>query len=280
MKLQCGNRSLNLQYPQVMGILNVTPDSFSDGGRFSSLDKALYHAEQMLNEGAVIIDIGGESTRPGAKSITVGEELERVIPIVEAIAKHLDVIISVDTSSAQVITSAAQAGAHIINDVRSLTREGALAAAASIDLPICLMHMNGEPQKMQDNPRYSLPIEQAVLQQLAESVERCQQAGIERHRLIVDPGFGFGKNDQHDYQLLNRLEALQSLRLPLLTGLSRKRMIGSATGQKDAAERIIGSVGAAVICALKGARIIRVHDVKATVEAMQVVSTTLREGNV
>lgn len=280
MKLQCGNRSLNLQYPQVMGILNVTPDSFSDGGRFSSLDKALYHAEQMLNEGAVIIDIGGESTRPGAKSITVDEELERVIPIVEAIAKHLDVIISVDTSSAQVITSAAQAGAHIINDVRSLTREGALAAAASIDLPICLMHMNGEPQKMQDNPRYSLPIEQAVLQQLAESVERCQQAGIERHRLIVDPGFGFGKNDQHDYQLLNRLEALQSLRLPLLTGLSRKRMIGSATGQKDAAERIIGSVGAAVICALKGARIIRVHDVKATVEAMQVVSTTLREGNV
>lgn len=280
MKLQCGNRSLNLQYPQVMGILNVTPDSFSDGGRFSSLDKALYHAEQMLNEGAVIIDIGGESTRPGAKSITVDEELERVIPIVEAIAKHLDVIISVDTSSAQVITSAAQAGAHIINDVRSLTREGALAAAASIDLPICLMHMNGEPQKMQDNPRYSLPIEQAVLQQLAESVERCQQAGIERHRLIVDPGFGFGKNDQHDYQLLNRLEALQSLRLPLLTGLSRKRMIGRATGQKDAAERIIGSVGAAVICALKGARIIRVHDVKATVEAMQVVSTTLREGNV
>lgn len=280
MKLQCGNRSLNLQYPQVMGILNVTPDSFSDGGRFSSLDKALYHAEQMLNEGAVIIDIGGESTRPGAKSITVDEELERVIPIVEAIAKHLDVIISVDTSSAQVITSAAQAGAHIINDVRSLTREGALAAAASIDLPICLMHMNGEPQKMQDNPRYSLPIEQAVLQQLAESVERCQQAGIERHRLIVDPGFGFGKNDQHDYQLLNRLEALQSLRLPLLTGLSRKRMIGNATGQKDAAERIIGSVGAAVICALKGARIIRVHDVKATVEAMQVVSTTLREGNV
>lgn len=280
MILQCGNRNLNLETPQVMGILNVTPDSFSDGGRFSDLDKALYHAEQMLAEGAAIIDVGGESTRPGAQSITVSQELERVIPVVEAIGRRLDVLISVDTSSPQVIVAAASAGAHIINDVRSLTREGALAAAASIDLPVCLMHMNGEPQQMQNNPQYSQPIEQAVLEQLTASVERCLQAGIERKRLMIDPGFGFGKNNQHDYRLLNRLETLQSLRLPLLTGLSRKRMIGAATGQATAIERVNGSVGAAVICALKGARIIRVHDVKATVEAMQVVSATYREGNV
>lgn len=280
MILQCGNRNLNLETPQVMGILNVTPDSFSDGGCFSDLDKALYHAEQMLAEGAAIIDVGGESTRPGAQSVTVSQELERVIPVVEAIGRRLDVLISVDTSSPQVIVAAASAGAHIINDVRSLTREGALAAAASIDLPVCLMHMNGEPQQMQNNPQYSQPIEQAVLEQLTASVERCLQAGIERKRLMIDPGFGFGKNNQHDYRLLNRLETLQSLKLPLLTGLSRKRMIGAATGQAIAIERVNGSVGAAVICALKGARIIRVHDVKATVEAMQVVSATYREGNV
>ncbi len=279
MILRCGNRNLNLKYPQVMGILNVTPDSFSDGGRFSDLGQALYHAEQMFTQGAAIIDIGGESTRPGAKTISVEQELDRVIPVVEAIARRLDVLISVDTSSAQVIISASKAGAHIINDVRSLTREGALAAAASIELPICLMHMNGEPQSMQDNPQYLLPIEQDVLQQLTASVARCEQAGIERQRLIIDPGFGFGKNDQHNYQLLNRLEALQSLKLPLLTGLSRKRMIGSATGQSGAANRVIGSVSAAVICVLKGARIIRTHDVKETVEAMQVVSATFREGN-
>lgn len=263
-----------------MGILNVTPDSFSDGGQFSNFDQALYHAEKMLAEGASIIDIGGESTRPGAQSISVEQELERVIPVVEAITSRLDAFVSVDTSSAAVITTAANAGAHIINDVRSLTRDGALAAAANIDLPICLMHMNGEPQVMQNNPQYSLPIEQAVLQQLSASVQRCQQAGIQRERLMIDPGFGFGKNDQHDYRLLNRLEILQELKLPVLTGLSRKRMIGSATGQKNAADRVTGSIGAAVICALKGARIIRVHDVKATVEAMQVVSATFREGNV
>lgn len=280
MILQCGSRSLSLQTPQVMGILNVTPDSFSDGGRFSDFDQALYHAEQMLTEGASIIDIGGESTRPGAQPITIEQELDRVIPVVEAINNRLDVIISVDTSSAAVITAAASSGAHIINDVRSLTRDGALAAAAKIDLPVCLMHMNGEPQHMQNNPQYLLPIEQAVLQQLTESVLRCEQAGIKRERLIIDPGFGFGKNDQHDYRLLNRLEVLQELELPLLTGLSRKRMIGSATGQKNAADRVNGSISAAVICALKGARIIRVHDVKATVEAMRVVSAIFRNGNV
>lgn len=279
MMLQCGNRTLNLEVPQVMGILNVTPDSFSDGGRFSDLDSALYHAEQMLTDGATVVDIGGESTRPGAQGISVEEELARVIPVVEAISHRLDVAISVDTSSPEVISAAAEAGANMINDVRSFTRAGALAAAANIDLPLCLMHMNGEPQIMQSNPEYPVPVEQAVLEQLSASVERCEQAGIERQRLIVDPGFGFGKNNQHDYRLLNRLDELQSLKLPLLTGLSRKRMIGTATGQTSAAERVVGSVSAAVICALKGASIIRVHDVKATVEAMQVVSATFREGN-
>ena len=280
MNLQCGNRTLNLEIPQVMGILNVTPDSFSDGGRFSDLDRALYHAEKMISDGASIIDIGGESTRPGAQPVTITQELDRVIPVIEALSQRFEVVVSVDTSTPEVMTQAAAVGVNIINDVRSLTREGALKAAAETGLPICLMHMNGEPQVMQNNPQYSVPVEQAVLAQLAESIERCEQAGIERSRLIVDPGFGFGKNNQHDYRLLNRLETLQTLKLPILTGLSRKRMIGAATQQENAADRIIGSVSAAVICALKGARIIRVHDVKATVEAMQVVSATFKESNV
>lgn len=280
MNLQCGNRTLNLEMPQVMGILNVTPDSFSDGGRFSDLDRALYHAEKMISDGASIIDIGGESTRPGAQPVTITQELDRVIPVIEALSQRFEVVVSVDTSTPEVMTQAAAVGVNIINDVRSLTREGALKAAAETGLPICLMHMNGEPHVMQNNPQYSVPVEQAVLAQLAESIERCEQAGIERSRLIVDPGFGFGKNNQHDYRLLNRLETLQTLKLPILTGLSRKRMIGAATQQENAADRIIGSVSAAVICALKGARIIRVHDVKATVEAMQVVSATFKESNV
>lgn len=280
MNLQCGSRTLNLEMPQVMGILNVTPDSFSDGGRFSDLDRALYHAEKMISDGASIIDIGGESTRPGAQSVTITQEFDRVIPVIEALSQRFEVVVSVDTSTPEVMTQAAAVGVNIINDVRSLTREGALKAAAETGLPICLMHMNGEPQVMQNNPQYSVPVEQAVLAQLAESIERCEQAGIERSRLIVDPGFGFGKNNQHDYRLLNRLETLQTLKLPILTGLSRKRMIGAATQQGNAADRIIGSVSAAVICALKGARIIRVHDVKATVEAMQVVSATFKESNV
>lgn len=280
MNLQCGNRTLNLEMPQVMGILNVTPDSFSDGGRFSDLDRALYHAEKMISDGASIIDIGGESTRPGAQPVTITQELDRVIPVIEALSQRFEVVVSVDTSTPEVMTQAAAVGVNIINDVRSLTREGALKAAAETGLPICLMHMNGEPQVMQNKPQYSVPVEQAVLAQLAESIERCEQAGIERSRLIVDPGFGFGKNNQHDYRLLNRLETLQTLKLPILTGLSRKRMIGAATQQENAADRIIGSVSAAVICALKGARIIRVHDVKATVEAMQVFSATFKENNV
>lgn len=280
MILRCGSRELDLSLPRVMGILNVTPDSFSDGGRFHALDAALRHAEQMLQDGAELIDIGGESTRPGAAQVGEQEELERVVPVVEAIAARLDVCISIDTSSPAVMTASAGAGAHLLNDVRSLTRPGALAAAAATGLPVCLMHMNGEPQIMQDAPHYDVPIEEAVLQQLQDSILRCEQAGIARERLLIDPGFGFGKNDQHNYRLLNRLEYLQQLELPLLTGLSRKRMIGAATGQAVAAERLQGSVSGAVICAMKGARIIRVHDVQETAQAMQVLRATLKEGYV
>lgn len=278
--LLCGDRQLDLSVVQVMGILNVTPDSFSDGGSFRRFDVAVQHAEQMLNDGAGIIDIGGESTRPNAEPVSVQEELDRVIPVVEALRARLDILISVDTSTPEVMREAAAVGVNLINDVRSLTRAGAVEAAAATGLPVCLMHMNGEPQVMQDNPQYDEPVEQAVLKQLQASVLRCEQAGIERKRLLIDPGFGFGKNVQHNYRLLNRLEVLQQLQLPILAGLSRKRMIGAATGQQEAAQRVIGSVAGAVICAQKGARIIRVHDVKATAEAMQVVNATIKEGYV
>lgn len=280
MKLQCGNRWLDLSLPQVMGILNVTPDSFSDGGRYVSRDAALIQAERLLNEGAALIDIGGESTRPGALPVSTEEELERVIPVVEAISQRLDVCISIDSSNALVMKESAAAGAHLLNDVRSFNREGALEVAAATGLPLCIMHMNGEPQVMQHEPHYDRPIEEAVLAQLTETIERCVAAGISRERLIIDPGFGFGKNLQHNYQLLNRLETLHALQLPMLTGLSRKRMIGAVTARDEAAQRMLGSVSGAMICALKGAHILRVHDVRETVEALQVVKATLKEGYV
>ncbi|MFY9178255.1 MAG: dihydropteroate synthase [Venatoribacter sp.] len=280
MILTSAGRSLNLAEPQVMGILNVTPDSFSDGGVYKQFDHALRHAQQMLDDGATIIDIGGESTRPGAQGVAVDEELERVIPLVEAIKSRLDVMISVDSSTAMVMREAAKAGAHLLNDVRSFTREGALQAAVESQLAICLMHMNGEPQVMQQNPDYSLPVEEAVYLQLKASIERCEQAGIASDKILIDPGFGFGKNTQHDYRLLKHLDILQSLHKPLLTGLSRKRMIGAATGQATAADRIIGSVSAAVLCVSKGACIVRVHDVKQTVEGLRVYQAMIKEGYV
>ena len=279
MKFVCGNRQLDLSAPRVMGILNVTPDSFSDGGRFTVLDNALRHAEQMLNEGAALVDVGGESTRPGAAPVSEAEELERVVPVIEAIVQRLDVAVSVDTSNAEVIRASAQAGAHLVNDVRALTRPGALAAAAASGLPVCLMHMNGEPQVMQAAPHYDRPIEDAVVEYLAQRIAACEAAGIGREKLLLDPGFGFGKTFEHNFRLLNRLERLHELELPLLTGLSRKRMIGEATGNSVADERIAGSVSGAVICALKGAKILRVHDVKQTTEALRVVIATQREGH-
>ena len=279
MKLSCGNRTLDLSTAHVMGILNVTPDSFSDGGQFNQLDKAIAHAESMVADGATILDVGGESTRPGAASVSFTEELERVVPVVERIATRLDVAISVDTSTAEVIRESAKAGAHLINDVRALRREGALKAATETGLPVCLMHMQGEPDTMQKNPRYD-DVVQDVRNFLKERIEAAQAAGIASEQILLDPGFGFGKTRIHNYTLLNRLEQITALGYPLLTGLSRKRMIADVlNASDDATERDDASAAAATVCAMKGARIIRAHNVKKTWEALQVVNATLREGH-
>ena len=276
MILRCGARTLDLSYPNVMGILNVTPDSFSDGGRFNSLDTGLQQAEQMLKDGAHIIDVGGESTRPGAKPVSVQEELDRVIPIVEKIASSLDVAISVDTSTPQVIEAAANAGAHMLNDVRALQREGAIEAVAATDLPVCLMHMQGQPDSMQKNPNYQ-QVADDVYVFLAQRIQKCSQAGIDVSRLLVDPGFGFGKTLEHNLKLLAKLENLKTLGVPVLVGMSRKSMIGAIlkdvqSVDRSVDERVDGSVAAAVIAASKGAHIVRVHDVKQTADAMRVVA--------
>ena len=279
MKLSCGNRTLDLGTAHVMGILNVTPDSFSDGGQFNQLDKAIAHAGSMVADGATILDVGGESTRPGAASVSVAEELERVVPVVEHIAARLDVAISVDTSTEEVIRESAKAGVHLINDVRALRREGALKAAAETGLPVCLMHMQGEPDTMQKNPRYD-DVVQDVRNFLRERIAAAQAAGISSEQILLDPGFGFGKTRIHNYTLLNRLEQIAALGYPLLTGLSRKRMIADVLNASgDATERDDASAAAATLCAMKGARIIRAHNVKKTWEALQVVNATLREGH-
>lgn len=272
--LKCGDRSLDLSAPRVMGILNVTPDSFSDGGLFASRDTALKHAEQMLSDGASILDVGGESTRPGANPVTVDDELDRVVPIVEAIASRFDVCISVDTSSPEVMLESAAAGAHLINDVRALERDGALSAAAATGLPVCLMHMQGAPQSMQDNPAYD-DVLKDVISYLTKRIDVAEKSGIAKHRLLVDPGFGFGKTHQHNFRLLKCLSRISDLGLPVLAGLSRKRMIGEATKVELPAERVSGSVAGAVICAMHGASIIRVHDVRETSQALAVVQSMM-----
>lgn len=277
--LACGSRAgrvqqLDLSRCNIMGILNVTPDSFSDGGRHNNLDDALYAAEKMIQQGAVIIDVGGESTRPGAVAVSLQEELDRVIPVVEAIHKQLDSIISVDTSTPEVITQSAAVGAGLINDVRALQREGALHAAATTNLPICLMHMQGEPDSMQAAPSYD-DVVTDIHRFLAERVAACEQVGINKQRLILDPGFGFGKSLEHNYKLLNQLEKFHQLGLPLLVGASRKSMIARILDNCPADERLIGSVAVAVIAAMKGSAIIRVHDVAETHDALKIVEATL-----
>lgn len=277
--LACGKRNgaiqqLDLTRCNIMGILNVTPDSFSDGGSYNSLDKALFHAEKMIQQGAALIDVGGESTRPGAVKVSLQEELDRVVPVVEAIHRNLDTIISVDTSTPQVITQAAAVGAGLINDVRALQREGALEAAAATDLPVCLMHMQGQPDTMQQAPSYD-DVVGDIHSFLAERVAACAAVGIEKERLILDPGFGFGKALEHNYQLLNQLEAFHQLGLPLLVGISRKTMIGRVLNDRPADERMIGSIAAAVIAAMKGTAIMRVHDVAETYDALKIVEATL-----
>ncbi len=273
MKLMARGIELNLSTPQVMGILNVTPDSFSDGGTHNSLNDAVDHAAKLIAEGASIIDIGGESTRPGASDVSIDEELQRVVPVVEAIRQRFDVWISVDTSKAQVITESANVGASIINDIRSLHEPGALEAAAKTGLPVCIMHMQGDPKTMQQSPHYE-NVMMDVDRFLQENIQRCVDAGIEKNQIILDPGFGFGKNLAHNYQLLAHLSELHHLGLPILAGMSRKSMVGQLLNVPPQ-ERVAGSVACAVIAAMQGAQIIRVHDVKETVDAMKVVQATL-----
>ncbi|PHP94226.1 dihydropteroate synthase [Pantoea agglomerans] len=274
MKLFARDSHLDLSFPHVMGILNVTPDSFSDGGKHNALVDALTHTNEMVNAGATIIDVGGESTRPGADEVSVEEELERVIPVIDAIAQRFEVWISVDTSKADVIREAARVGAHIINDVRSLSEAGALEAAAATGLPVCLMHMQGEPRTMQQAPVYENILSE-VDTYFAQQIARCEAAGIKKERLILDPGFGFGKNLSHNYELLAHLGDFHHFGLPLLVGMSRKSMIGQLLNVGPS-QRLTGSLSCAVIAAMQGAQIIRAHDVKETAEAMRVVEATRR----
>lgn len=273
MQLTVRDMTLDLSHPRVMGILNVTPDSFSDGGKHNTLNDALLHAHGLISAGATMIDVGGESTRPGAAEVSEDEEMARVVPVVEAIARRFEVFISVDTSKPGVIRESANAGAHLINDVRSLQEPGALTAAIDSGLPVCLMHMQGEPRNMQQAPHYD-DLMGDVMAFFQQHIARCTAAGIVKQKLLLDPGFGFGKNLAHNYQLLARLSEFHQFGLPLLVGMSRKSMIGQLLNVPPE-QRVTGSVACAVIAAMQGAQIIRVHDVKETVEAMRVVEATL-----
>lgn len=256
--------------PRVMGILNVTPDSFSDGGCFVDVDKAVAQALAMQEEGAEMIDVGGESTRPGAAAITVDEELSRVIPVIEQLSEQLSVPISIDSSKPMVMRKAVNAGASMVNDVRALRQEDALATVAELGVPVCLMHMQGEPGIMQASPDYPIGVVAEVKQFLEDRIEKAVAAGISRKNILIDPGFGFGKTLQQNYLLLKELPRLSELGMPILVGLSRKSMIGNLL-DVDVDERLPGSLAGAVIAAIHGASIIRVHDVKETVQVLAVV---------
>lgn len=257
--------------PIVMGILNATPDSFSDGGRFEQIDVAVQHALQMQAEGAQIIDVGGESTRPGAEAVSVEDELQRVIPLIESLRQRSDIIISIDTSKPEVMRAAVAAGANLVNDVTALGAPGALEVCAELDVPVCLMHMQGEPRSMQNSPSYQDVVAE-VSKFLQQRKQAAMAAGIGEERILLDPGFGFGKNLAHNLQLLKQLDQLQSLDSPLLVGLSRKSMFAAILGEAAVDQRLYASVAAAVLCWDRGARLFRVHDVKATVDALKVCS--------
>ncbi|WP_421210217.1 dihydropteroate synthase [Aeromonas enteropelogenes] len=259
---------LSLDRPHVMGILNVTPDSFSDGGNFTQLERAMTHARQMVADGATLIDIGGESTRPGAPDVSEQEELDRVLPIVERLVRECNVMISLDTSKATVMREGCKAGAHLINDVRALQEPGALLAAAEADVPVCLMHMQGQPRTMQVEPHYDDLLEE-VKAFFDERIAVCEAAGIGREKLLLDPGYGFGKTLAHNYQLLAEQRGLLEYGLPLLVGMSRKSMIGNLLA-RPVDERLAGSLACALIGMQQGARIIRVHDVRETMDALRV----------
>jgi dihydropteroate synthase len=268
--LQLGKGVLNLDRPKVMGILNVTPDSFSDGGKFFDRDQAIRHAESMIAAGADILDIGGESTRPGATDVSVDQELDRVIPVIEAVRAISDIPLSVDTNKAAVMQAAINSGADMINDVRALQNEGTMAVVAASNVGVCLMHMQGDPGTMQRAPQYEDVVAE-VIQFLRDRVAACRAAGISKERLLIDPGFGFGKTLQHNLLLLKNLEQFSGLDVPLLVGMSRKKMIRELTGS-DGENSAAGSIAAAVLAASKGARILRVHDVQPTVQALKIVA--------
>ena len=269
-QLRCGGRTLLLERPLVMGVVNLTPDSFSDGGRYLEPAQALERALTLEAEGAAILDLGGESTRPGAAPVAAQEEIRRVLPVLERLRSRTRAILSIDTSKPEVMRAAAAAGADLINDVYALRAPGALEAAAASGCAVCLMHMQGEPRTMQHAPHYDDVVGE-VRAFLEERVRACRAANIAQERIVLDPGFGFGKTLEHNLALLRRLEALRFEGLPLLAGLSRKSMIGTLTGKPSEA-RVHGSVAAALIAAQNGARILRVHDVAATVDALKVLA--------
>jgi dihydropteroate synthase len=267
--LDCNGRALVLDRVRVVGIVNVTPDSFSDGGEHAGVDAAVAHGLKLAEEGADVLDVGGESTRPGADEVSVEEELRRVIPVIERLARECPLPISIDTSKPEVMRAAVAAGAGLINDVYALRREGALDAAAALGVPVILMHMQGEPRSMQASPQYDDVVSE-VHRFLAERIFAAEMAGIAKKRIVVDPGFGFGKNREHNLALLAQLDRFGELGVPLLAGLSRKKTIGELTGRDDPHDRVFGSVAAHVIAAQRGAKLVRVHDVAATVDALKV----------
>lgn len=273
MKLRCANLSLDLSTPKVMGILNVTPDSFSDGGKFHHIDAALTHAQQMIEQGADIIDIGGESTRPGAQPVMLEEELQRVIPVIQALS-GCGAVLSVDTYKPEVMRAAIEAGVHMVNDVFALQQPGALQAVQDSQVAICLMHMQGTPQTMQVQPSYQNVLAE-VQAFLTQRVEVVRQIGVGDDRIVLDPGFGFGKKTAHNLTLLKHLAELHIANLPILAGLSRKSVLGQIVGQ-DADQRVFASVAASVLAVSHGANIVRVHDVKATVETLKVTTAVMQ----
>ena len=267
--LDCNGRPLVLDRPRVVGILNVTPDSFSDGGRHATVEAATAHALAMVEQGADMLDVGGESTRPGSVDVSVDEELSRVIPVIEALVARTDRPISIDTSKPEVMRAAVAAGAGMINDVYGLRREGALETAAQLGVPVCLMHMQGEPRGMQEAPHYDDVVGE-VHRFLTDRLFACELAGMDRRKVLVDPGFGFGKSLEHNLELLRELQRFADLGSGVYAGLSRKSMIGAITGRELPADRMAGSVAAALIAVQNGARLVRVHDVAPTVDALAV----------
>ncbi|HHZ88183.1 MAG TPA: dihydropteroate synthase [Chromatiales bacterium] len=268
--LDCAGKPLDLSSPQVMGVLNVTPDSFSDGGEFTRVERAVEHAIVMAEQGAAIIDIGGESTRPGAQPVSVADELDRVLPVIDALRRRLTIPLSIDTSKPEVMTAAVSAGAGFINDVNALRADGALQAAQSTGVPVCLMHMQGAPDSMQESPRYTDVVAE-VVEFLAGRIQTCVRAGFECAQLVVDPGFGFGKSLGHNLALMRHLDTMNSLQVPVLVGVSRKSMIGALL-DVEPKDRLAGGLVLAALAVSRGARLVRTHDVGPTVDALKIVT--------